>query len=284
MAGFLQGDTVSYNVAGVIAINTVLMDVDLSNATSGVSVHVVSMGTTGVVTPEMTSDPAGLTGWTGVNIVNGGGPAAPQTTMSAAGIYLIPQNAKRLRLRLSTATTAGTTTIHMTTAGENPTFAATQGALAPAAAVAGNPVRAAGVSYTANPAVKANAVVQEFMLTGIGQQVTKPYAIPESDWQFAGPIAGLTTAADTAAKAAAAAGIRNYVTCVQVQNNSATATEFQIKDGATVIWRCMCPANMPLTDIQFITPLKGTAATALNVQAVTAASVVIANLQGYIAP
>jgi hypothetical protein len=37
-------------------------------------------------------------------------------------------------------------------------------------------------------------------------------------------------------------------------------------------------------DITFPSPLKGTANAALNIQAVTAGSVVIANLQGYAAP
>jgi hypothetical protein len=37
-------------------------------------------------------------------------------------------------------------------------------------------------------------------------------------------------------------------------------------------------------DIAFLSPLRGTANAALNVQAVTAGSVVIANLQGYAAP
>jgi hypothetical protein len=75
------------------------------------------------------------------------------------------------------------------------------------------------------------------------------------------------------------------VTGVQVQNASATATEFQIKDGAaTVLWRCLLPGNSGVYDIVFPSPLRGTANAALNVQAVTAGSVVITNLQGYAAP
>ena len=70
-----------------------------------------------------------------------------------------------------------------------------------------------------------------------------------------------------------------------MQNASATATEFQIKDGAaTVLWRCQLPANSGLLGISFPSPLKGAANAVLNVQAVSAGSVVIANLQGYAAP
>jgi hypothetical protein len=142
----------------------------------------------------------------------------------------------------------------------------------------------AATGYSANPAAVTTARGVDLLATLIGALVTKPYAIPEADWQYAGPIAGLTTAVDTVARAAAGAGIRNYVTGLQVQNTSATASEFQIKDGATVLWRCLLPANSAFLDITFPTPLRGTASTALNIQAVTAGSVVVANLQGYAAP
>jgi hypothetical protein len=139
-------------------------------------------------------------------------------------------------------------------------------------------------AMSTNPAAAASGRLMTLLGTLVGALVNKPFSIPELDWSYAGPIAGLTTAADTAARAAAGAGIRNYVTALQVQNASATATEFQIKDGATVIWRCLLPANSSFLDITFPSPLKGTANTALNIQAVTAASVVVANLQGYAAP
>jgi hypothetical protein len=151
--------------------------------------------------------------------------------------------------------------------------------------VAQNPVVVAGVGATANPTVVVTGRGVEFLTTLVGAQIVKPFSIPELDWSFVGPIAGLTTAADTAAKAAAGASVRNYVTALQVQNTSATASEFQIKDGAaTVLWRCLLPANSSFLDITFPSPLKGTANTALNIQAVTAGSVVVANLQGYAAP
>jgi hypothetical protein len=138
---------------------------------------------------------------------------------------------------------------------------------------------------SANPLAVTTGRGVDLLATLIGALVSKPFSIPELDWSYAGPIAGLATAADTAAKAAAGAGIRNYVTGVQVQNASATATEFQIKDGtATVLWRCLLPGNSGVYDIVFASPIKGTANAALNVQAVSAGSVVIANLQGYAAP
>jgi hypothetical protein len=86
-------------------------------------------------------------------------------------------------------------------------------------------------------------------------------------------------------KAAAAAGIRNYVTAIQMINTSAVASEVVIKDGATVIWRGFLPANMLDTQtINFPTPLRGTAATAVNFACITTGTNTYASAQGFIAP
>lgn len=283
MSSFQPGDVVKYSQAGVIAINTVLATIDMLNAPNGISVQVASMGTTGVITPEISNDD-GVT-WVAVQCVNGTGPSAAQTTITAAGLFLIPQNGRTLRLRLSTATTAGTMTLAVSTAGENPTFASSQGTAAVGSTPTGSPLRTALVAQTATPTSRSNNQLVDPAATSYGVGIVKEYSIPELDWQYASAVTGIATAADTAAKAAGGAGVRNYVTGVQLQNNSATATEFQIKDGAaTVLWRTVLAANSAPISVQFLTPLRGTAATALNVQAVTAASVVIACLQGYAAP
>jgi len=147
-----------------------------------------------------------------------------------------------------------------------------------------NPVLVSGKAFSSLPSTAASGRQMSLLTTLIGVQIQKPYSIPEMEWTYAGPIAGLTTAADTAVKAVAGSGVRNYVTALQVQNTSSTASEFQIKDGSTVLWRCLLPANSNFLDITFPSPLRGTANTALNIQAVTAGSVVVANLQGYAAP
>ena len=87
-------------------------------------------------------------------------------------------------------------------------------------------------------------------------------------------------------KDAAAAGIRNYVTSIDVRNAHATvATEVVIKDGATVIWRQLLPAAMATpVEITFPTPLRGTAATAMNVACITTGAQVYVNAQGFAAP
>ena len=71
-----------------------------------------------------------------------------------------------------------------------------------------------------------------------------------------------------------------------MRNAHATvATEVVIKDGATVIWRQPLAAAMPApVEIIFPTPLRGTAATAVNFACLTTGAQVYVNAQGYAAP
>ena len=95
----------TYSVTGVITINTVLATLDCSQYRS-VSIQCTAMGTSGVVTPEWSND---NTNWQGATILTQAGATA--TTFNAAGLWVAPVQARYLRLRLSTATTAGTTTL-----------------------------------------------------------------------------------------------------------------------------------------------------------------------------
>jgi hypothetical protein len=101
--------SMDYSQTGVIPINTVLLQNTLGPSPyNSVSIQCVSMGTTGVVTPEVSND--GVT-WVTATILTPGGATA--TTFNAAGIWVAVVNSKFFRLRLSTATTAGTTTISL---------------------------------------------------------------------------------------------------------------------------------------------------------------------------
>ncbi len=158
-----------------------------------------------------------------------------------------------------------------------------QGAAVRGAAASGNPVYIA-TGGSANPAAVTTGRNVDLMATLIGALVTKPYSIPEADWLFASALAGISTGADTVIRAAVASN-RQYLTGLQLQNLGTAASEVQVKDGATVIWRVSLPATMatPVT-FDFPTPLRATTNTALNVQAVTASSAVVVNAQGYQAP
>lgn len=95
--------TNTYSATGVIPINTIIATYDC-NAYRSVSIQCTSMGTTGVVTPEWSND---NTTWIAATVFTASG--GSQTTISAAGLLIVPTAARYLRLRMSTATTAGTT-------------------------------------------------------------------------------------------------------------------------------------------------------------------------------
>jgi hypothetical protein len=98
----------NYNVAGIITINTDLLKIDCSSF-SDITVHCSSMGSSGVVTPYWSNDETVAPGVaTSLYVHNTGVVAA---TFNAAGLWTTPVVGKILTLRLTTATTAGTTTI-----------------------------------------------------------------------------------------------------------------------------------------------------------------------------
>lgn len=161
-----------------------------------------------------------------------------------------------------------------------------------AANIAGNPARLAGRALSADYTAVATGQTADLKTTLVGALINKPWAIPEADWSYpaaAGGIANSVVAVTV--KAAAAAGLRNYVTSLTLQSEAlTTATEFAIRDGAagTVLFRIKITAAgipAPVT-INFMSPLRGSAATLLEVVTLTAsvAGAVYANLSGYVAP
>jgi hypothetical protein len=139
---------------------------------------------------------------------------------------------------------------------------------------------------SANPSAVTSGRGVDLMATLIGALVNKPFSIPEADWQYAGAAGGITGTADVVLKAAAGSGIRNYVTSIDLRNAHATvATEVVIKDGSAVMWRQLLPAAMAApVNITFPTPLRGSAATAVNFACLTTGAQVYVNAQGYAAP
>jgi hypothetical protein len=95
----------TYNVAGVIAINTDLLIIDCQNL-EGVSIQCTSMGTTGVVTPNWSNNGTTFVAATLTTTVG-----TAVSTFNAAGMWTTPVLGRYLRLRLTTATTGGTTTL-----------------------------------------------------------------------------------------------------------------------------------------------------------------------------
>ncbi len=97
-----------YNVAGVIPINTDLLVFDCSQLRS-IYIQCASMGTTGNVTPQWCNEPTFAAPITATLMSESG---ATATTFNAAVFRFTNVIARYFRLRLTTATTVGTTTIN----------------------------------------------------------------------------------------------------------------------------------------------------------------------------
>ncbi|MCI0556170.1 MAG: hypothetical protein L0287_34950, partial [Anaerolineae bacterium] len=167
-----------------------------------------------------------------------------------------------------------------------------QGQAAHDAAIDGQPIRLGARALTANYTAVATGDTADLVATIVGALIQKPFSIPENDWSYAAAASGiLNTTTAVTIKVAGAAGIKNYITAIQITSEAlGTATELAIRDGAggTVLWRIKIgtagiPAGISMT---FPSPLKGTAATLLEVVTLTASGTgaVYINVQGYQAP
>ncbi len=154
------------------------------------------------------------------------------------------------------------------------------------AVIAGNPNRIAARAMTADYTAVASGDVADILSTVLGKQVMMPYALPANFWSYAAPAGGLVTTTGVTAKAAGAAGVRHYITSVQVVNSHATiSSEVLIRDGAagTVLHRGWAQAAGGGYACKFDPPLRGTAATLVEIGEVTATATagILVNLQGY---
>jgi hypothetical protein len=159
--------------------------------------------------------------------------------------------------------------------------AASVGSAAHSSPSVSSPVRVAGRVNIASDLTLAAGDVSDLFMTSGGALVTQPFSAPELFWG----LTGIKTDATPLVKALAGATLRNYCTDIQLQNSSATATVFQVLDGATVLWSCNLPAAMPVpVSVNFSTPLRGSVNAVLNYQCITSGTNTFINAQGFIAP
>lgn len=152
-------------------------------------------------------------------------------------------------------------------------------------AAAGNPFRVAARALSAAYTTVATGDVADLVSTLQGVLVTRPWQIPELEWSYASAAGGIVNTTDVVLSATAGAGLRRYITTLQLKNTSATATEVVLKDGSTIIWRGHVSASMTLSEeIVFGNPLRTSANAALNVACITTAAAVYVNAQGFTAP
>jgi hypothetical protein len=167
------------------------------------------------------------------------------------------------------------------------------GQTAHSSASTGSPLRIAGRVAPTTAATQDQTLVagdaSDINVTTGRQLIQKPYETAENDWHYAAAASGIvsSTTAVTFKAASGTAGIRNYITSIDIGAIGAgTATELAIRDGAagTVIWRIQIPAagfNNPFT-VNFTTPLRGTANTLLEVVTLTSsATPLFFNAHGY---
>ena len=289
-----------YNVAGVIAINTTLLQVDCRRLRS-FDIHAISIGTTGVVTAQQSLDNG--VNWASIAVTNLNTGAATLTLTSGAS-HRVVVGGGLFRLQLTTATTAGTTTIAMSASQVANPFTPNNlpinlvqisgaannsggftgglgvgGPSAHSAAATGNPVMMGGVVATALETSMAANDIARILMSTAQQVVVKLHGSAENDWRYTGV---LTTTTAAALKAAGAASIRNNLTDLQYQNTSAVATTILIQDNVTTIAQFNAPASMAVPAvISFNTPIRGTAATALNVVCGTTGANVLVNAAGF---
>jgi hypothetical protein len=239
----------SYNTSGVIAINTVVMTIDCGDNNS-ISISCLAMGTTGVITPRW-RNATGETGQ-GATIVNPSGVSA--TTFNAVGIWTTPVFARYLDLVMTTATTAGTTTLNV-----NKLFAQTPvqiippagtqtvsgavtaaGAVAHSAAASGNPVYISGKSLPATLATIDTTLVAGdavgLPVTSAQQVSVKDFGTAELDVTTNITTSATTTTVQPVMLSSGVANVRNYIAELILQSDViGAAGNAWILDGALTV-------------------------------------------------
>lgn len=188
-----------------------------------------------------------------------------------------------IRLRVSTGFTGGTVSaVGRLDSDANimviPTLSV-GGAAAHSSAAVGSPVQVGGVVATSIGTTESNGDAHRLTLTTNGQLLVRLGGPPEASIRYAGTLTNTTS---TQAMVAGGASKKNFVTDIQYQNTNGTATVLNILDGSTVMASVHAPANMAApAQLHFVTHLRGTNNTAVNVQCVTTGANVLVNLGGY---
>lgn len=296
------------SATGSIAANAQFVEIPLQGQSSATAT--ITGTWVGTLQFEVTVD--GTTWVPALGILTGGSVTATTgTTLTANGSRAI-NTSGALRARVvATAWTSGTATVNLRAgcgaqmihgiptgmalgsgAAGTTTFrtipatdAVHQGQAARGAAVTGNPMVVGARGATAAPTAVTNGQVVDPQADTLGRLINRPWTIPELAWSFAGAAGGIINTTDVVLAAAAGAGIRRYINRISLSNNSATATEVVVKDGAsTVIARFSLPANAANVAHQFEPPIASSANAALNIACLTTAAAVYANAQGFTAP
>jgi len=285
-------------VSGTATSADVLFTTSMLNYES-ITVQVTSAGTSCTISYETSDDSTTWVNSAGLNAASIGTSTISPAT-STAVITQFPRKALYFRARVSTYG-SGTVSV-VGTLSKSPVaqlgtvvlsgVSTVGGAVSEGTAATTSPVLVGLEARTSSKTSVANASVVRPISTVDGRQVIRLNSIPENEWVYAAASGGITnTTTAVTLVAAQAAGVRNYLTSLQLSSDAlGAATEIAIRDGAggTVLWRGKIgiAGIAGVSNIQFSDPLKSTAATLLEVVTLSASVTggVYVNAQGYIAP
>lgn len=207
----------------------------------------------------------------------------PGVSSGAGSTWIFPLWGLRVRVRVAALATGTAVFYPVFREAAASVWTAVVGQAGHGASIRGNPLRAGARAVSASYSAVATGNTADLISTLDGRLIVLPGAIPENTWSAAAVAGGVTNTTDVVVKAAAAAGIRNYLTSLHVKNVAAVASEIVVKDGAAVIWRGHVSASMAQADCyNFDPPLRGSAAAALNVAMVTTGTQTYINATGVI--
>lgn len=277
-------------VSGTATSAAVLFTTSMLNYES-ITVQVTNAATA-TITYETSDDNTNWIGCPGLNIIATGASVPTNITTTAAAMQF-QRKCLYFRARVS-AWTAGTVTAvgTLSKAPVNVSVPAIYGAYSETSAVGGGLISTVLESRTTSKTSVPSAAAVRPIATQDGRQIVRPNSIPENEWVYAAESGGITnTTTAVTIVAAQAAGVRNYLTSLQLSSDAlGAATEIAIRDGAggTVLWRGKIgmAGITGVSTIQFSDPLKSTAATLLEVVTLSASVTggVYVNAQGYKAP
>lgn len=277
---YSEMDTLTIQVTGTYT--GVLTPQATTNGTTWVSLGTSSIFNVGTSTYSSTI----ASGTVGIYIVNVAGfrgfrlSALAAVTGTASVTFAATSSTGAVALNGALPT--GTNTVGTVNLGTAGTSATSIGKAEDAVSASGDTlVAVAGVRVSTTPAAQTSAAGDygTIAIDSEGKLVASQYASTDHYWQSSALT--LSTTTSTALKAAAAAGVRNYLTDIDIANTSATGVRVDLLDNATVMASFWVP---PTSHVQhsYSIPKKGTAATAMNVQLSAAVTDVRVSANGYI--
>lgn len=295
-----QADALSLTPASVTSATTIFTQ-DMTGY-GGVSVSVTSAGSA-TITYETSDDNSTWVATSGQASTSTGLIFEILTTTAVVGTRVFPKRGRYFRARVSSYT-SGTVTVFATLLKDYPSWVpstiitaiggtTTQTPISTMNSANGSgamPTAVAGVLDDTSPTTITENSFGFVRIDPNRALTVKPYSSSGSDWRYPAAASGISNTTTAVTIKAADAALRNYVTGADLMCDAlGAATEVAIRDGAggTVLWRTKVgTAGLAFSQFNFATPLRGTAATLLEVVTLTASitGACYFNAGGYIGP